>query len=141
MNEQHVLDWTLVHGSSYRYEDLMEATGLTRTQLYRLRYRCQFGRRGVFSYGEACALVFAHNAHVSTHAHADVVQDLAWKIDHAPPDADTNVHIVEHEDGVFTAHACATVWCNDALVIHAVPLPLLASTLAHAHARVHDGEA
>ena len=138
MNHQHVLDWRLCHGSKYRYDDLELATGLSRRQLYRMRHQCTFGHAGLFTYGEALAIMCVHVAHINVRQHTAMVIDLAWKIDHATPDGEGfTAQIVEHTDGTHTAHVCAVVWSHDSTVVHSINLRTLALTLANAHAQLH----
>lgn len=139
MNTQQVLDWRVVHGSRYRYQDLQEATGLSRKQLYRMRATTKFGKFGLFTYGESLAVVFAYRTRLNYREHVTVLQDLAWKIDHATVD-DFTACIAEHDDGTWTAH----VGRDDKP--HNIPaltitshLPTLALALANAHVRLDDG--
>lgn len=136
MNTQPMLDWRLVHGSRYRYADLECATGLSRRTLYKQRNHTRFGRNGLFTYGEALALLFAHRAHVVIRIHTTVLQDLAAKLDHATVD-DTTVCVSRHGDGRWTAHVGSGDTPLDGVVCVSACLPDLAIALANAHARMH----
>jgi hypothetical protein len=103
-----------------------------------MRAACTFGKHGLFTYGEALAMVYAQRAHINVYRPelATLVIDLAWKIDHADVDH-FHVYVCEHIDGTHTAHGGGEAVPTTAVVTTTVHLAALALTLANAHARLH----